>query len=715
MFFFKNERFSKKSGSFGTQLHVYWQKADTTRVEGVENVMAKSLFFRTKCGFAHRCRRVRDDRRLQHHLNIRFLSVFISCLFSALSGGFLISCSESMTISRNLAVSSSSEISWNGPNLADFGAFSTAASSSNCKFPATGTDYASFASYRLKSSSTQGAFAGVLCQVNKFRSVGRVYLPRSAGGSGWSSALGASGVLDSVNTLSLTNGMTDTAVGIDVNGNLFATFWGASWNSTTGTGVVSAGLLSGGGWDYFTSTNLSAVATPVSSSIYVEGGLTPVYAGNSELNDLSWDRNGVAYFGSFATLPTTEKGVVVEPYIAYSGWDTGGTKGLTTKSKQATTCTSYDDSTCDYDGLATGTQFKLLDDGFGITALWNFQASDYSNRLGVAWSLSASGSAGFGLDWFYPRTQEMSDELQPFIDAAGISGSVFDAASDGNGNLLLVYTAANENSVTCATSAENCNTRLYAYYRSSSGVWSGPSRVDENLATVSDEKTSFWQTYEYTSGADKYSYAKPFSKPVVAYVGNDRFIAVYTVNDVSTASKPVTTTYYRGYTINKGWDEVSATQTLRTDSLAPTTAGGSTFEQYRRINDMKFVGTPGYGLLLLQHAIDADGVGVKHGSKWTRGYSYTVHALSGETFGSGVTFNATNPKTEVNSAETSRIPSCKAFTPSPTYAVTACGTKFMADAMVFKDGEAVVIFPAPKTADSDAPQYRLYSMEYYRH
>jgi hypothetical protein len=494
---------------------------------------------------------------------------------------------------------------WTGPNAADLGAVDSSLVNLACIAADTG----SFYDFKLARSSSQAALTTTACLDDGATDVTRVltrfYNPYSLGGSGWEPFGLDSALIDAVSTATP---ITDVVAAYSPGGDGFlSAFWGS-----TAASAQSALHVAGGGWGSFESS-FSGAAMESALDLFHNDG----YPGTAK--DLTWDIQGDAY----AAFPIDNSNEGEGRIFRYSG-GTWSFRAVVTDLMQ---------------------QVRLIDDGIGVTAIIAGQ-NDIDNGTGMA-SIEEDGTCPLGLcmrlktawsqlNGFQTVTRVSSADAFAANDGAGetnVSGYYpdvqgFDAAADGEGNVVVVFLQKSPNFVgTCDADADNCQWRVFASYRTGAGVWTGPMQIDGELQPLTT--TYYHASILLEDGRD-------FVAPTITYVGDGYFLAAFTAIDVTDATDPRAKVYVRGFTVGGGWDLPPAglTEPVAVVDVRLQKDGG-TFgtDLYRPINYLSISGDgEGNALLIVRQTLSykmSAATTAASISDWN--YGYTVWRYSMDT------------------------------------------------------------------------------------
>lgn len=269
-------------------------------------------------------------------------------------------------------------------------------------------------------------------------------------------------------------------------------------------------------------------------------------------------------------------------------------------------------------------------------------------------------------------TASSSDGDLERVHVIGGNGDLqaFNAATDGRGTVVVAY-IDDDPSVSCAsTAAGECNMRLFGAVRTAGGGWSAPLRLDESFNA---SLTSFYQNGG-TAG-------KEYADPAVAYVGNGKFIVVFTLTDIDA---DVNGLYARTYTVGKGWSP--STEVLFEGSLAVDVDNTN---QYRLVNDVRLAtDRQGKAAIVLSYLVTDD------------------TAVADRELGIAVV----RYTAEDGVIDAVAMAHDEAVCPVDPSDPASCHLRRF-DASLFSSGEIVVVFEGPESPGST--DMRLYSLEYY--
>ncbi len=322
---------------------------------------------------------------------------------------------------------------------------------------------------------------------------------------------------------------------------------------------------------------------------------------------------------------------------------------------------------------------------------------------------------------------------QNFLGLGLSNPQVFSAASDGYGNVLVVFYDAMPD-VECSTETEpmgeKCNYRLFAAVRGATGTWIGPSRIDSNIAETT---TTFYQgDFEggVVSTPGDYTPVQggmAFAKPGVVSIGQGQFLVVYAGTDLLARSGFVKALKYN---VQSGWDlanEETLSERCLTGSQSDCSEGDLDYA-YRIVNEITAAeDRAGEAIFVLQEV--ADQVDLTDPTTRRMGYrAFRYSAANG-----GWAMDPSDPSsvklTWLNELSETTIPYCRVSAQVEGYDLPNCN-RGGAQAAIFSTGEAVIVFAAPvsertgtlpdvtntvnwtDTSDTDYENTELYTVEY---
>lgn len=332
-------------------------------------------------------------------------------------------------------------------------------------------------------------------------------------------------------------------------------------------------------------------------------------------------------------------------------------------------------------------EIKGVGDGLGVTFLW---IDDVTTRGKIysRWLVDGALSPA--------NTAEPDVVSDPSSTTAPIG---LDADSDGEGNVLAVF-YQHKSTLVSANCTEyyaiNCDIRLYANMRNSSGQWvSGPTQVDTSTTFGVETKTTHYQPATFHNPVTAYTGGVDYARPTVVYVGHKRFIAAFAMNNATTTTARTSSLYVRGYTVGKGWD--SEPTILDSDTVV-NGAVAADYNAYRIANTISLSSDRNGNALLVAQVVTPSAT--RNVDYETREFSYKAYRLT------GVTDTSNGSWSTGDSTPFDLLPPCSA-----DYLTYKRCQNLTAKSAVFADGESVVVVPAPADVGAE-DQIRLYNFIY---
>lgn len=537
----------------------------------------------------------------------------------------------------NYAVSSTSTSTsgWSEPAPADFNAVEASTADHSCN-----GNSRSYEDYRLVSTSTTAAMVGAFCSASDpatTRVLGRLYRPHANGGSGWADFGDEFGILDSA-----ADAFRDVSLSVSPSGNFLTSFWAAT-NATAQSLVFGPAST----WTYGLSSFMTGAAA-------VSQAIDPFNdSSNGFGKEMAWDSYGNAYLAY-----KNAAGAHLLRYTGFSSWDTGQGTLLSTSIKQV----------------------QLVNDGFGVTAVWLDDAVAGSEAIKASWSLDS-----------FATTSTLTSPVTA-TPAYIPDPQAFSVAADENGTVVVVFIQQMPNVTgTCDAGATFCKYRVFASVRNASGVWAGPMPIDGDLTTLS---TSYYHDNATQGGMT-------FATPQVTYLGSGKFLAVFAGTDFTDEDEPKSLIYSRTYTAGSGWDSGITT----VDSVALEEDGGGDFDQYRIALDLQLSSDKsGNGVLMANYVLPTavSSAPAGRGTRAGRNIGYYVRPFSSSSGWGTASVIGETPYASVKPCPMTR---------SDGSTLTSCNY-VKPQASIFTGGEMVIVFPAPMDAETDPPKLYLYTMEY---
>lgn len=273
------------------------------------------------------------------------------------------------------------------------------------------------------------------------------------------------------------------------------------------------------------------------------------------------------------------------------------------------------------------------------------------------------------------------------------------AATDGQGNVVVVFlqtdpgfVIAPTGTISTAYTIRGNDVRVFAAMRGASGIWTGPTRIDDAARFSTDTTTVFQDAWGRVSASQaNITGGIEYPTPAVTYLGEGRFLAAFAMTDLVASKSSI---YTRGYSVGSGWD--SASQIGLLDSLKLNSA--TTIEAYRFANDLFMTGNGQGDALLVAHVV----VPSDDGSDVTlHNYGMKSYIYSRDNGGWLSQYSQLIPSSI-----------CRASADFPDLGDPYLCWGLKPQGMIFPGGEAVVVFPAPASATgTGASKLRLYSTE----
>ena len=511
---------------------------------------------------------------------------------------------------------------WSAPGAGDLGSVDATAVSFLTQPSLAGTPLTTFGDFQMTSRSDFAILSASFSDGTNFRGYGRYFKPVGLGGPGFASLGNQFMQLDSPAILGMplaSSSMTVVSSGFSPGGLLLSAF-----SDSTGVSTDTA--------DYGPAASFGNFANP---SVATAPPLVAVARGNGALGSVSgvgWDAIGHAYLGYVEDLTGIPKTL---RYTAFTGWDTTAPVAL------------------DLPGHAD--QIQVLSDGLGASIIYH---DPIAQTIKAVWTLDADFPVGIP-----PGTITSA-----ILSTVGADPQGFWAAADGAGNVVVVFIQQKIPNPNCGTSpitTQNCAYRVYGSVRGATGVWTGPTEIDVNIASATN--TSVYQ--DDTFGGINYFI------PGITYAGNGRFLSGFAMINNFTHISGI---YSLGYTVGTGWDPTANTATVEEVSI-------NSFDQVRVANDIRMVSDgQGHALLMANYRL-------LDTSNTPTSFDYKVFEFGG----ASQNFNGWDRGNILG------IPTCTLS--FGTY----CGTMEPVGA-VFSSGEALIVMPGPDTSGG-TNQFRLYN------
>lgn len=568
---------------------------------------------------------------------------------------------------------------WYGPYPADYSAYTVGE-----------VGYANDASYvdfDFAQTPTKAVYtAAVYNADNSARVMSLQYEPygRTSNIGGWSSDNTKSGLID----VNGSGSWLDAAVAMDYLGNYLSVFWDVA--AATPRSVLRLFSEQGFGAPATVSPLVGALEKPQDDYATSE----PVRI-LPRTKSVFFDRYYAAYPPDVTTYTPTG-------YVFFDNRTGAGPYVHNLKYVTYTTNAGWNSTVNDVYGVgpsintigsstSENPEIKALGDGLGTTFLWIDDTAG-QGKIYSRWLVNGSMS---------PDNASNPDTVSDSTSTTAPIG--LDADSDGEGNVLSVFYQQKSSlaAATCKVNyATNCKIRLYANIRNSSGQWAGPAQIDTSSEFGEEIKTTHYQPSLVADSATSPTGGVNYARPVVAYVGNKRFIAAFAMNDVTSLSKRKSGLFVRGYTVGKGWDE--DVTTLTTANLVnngdPTDGGNTAYNAYRITNTISLSSDRNGNAVLVAQVVSS--ASTSNAAYSTREFNYKAFVLTGVTETSNGTWSAGEKDVFEG------IPPCKAY-----YDDYPRCQNLTAKAAVFASGEATIVVPAPKEVGSE-DEIRLYNFIY---
>lgn len=518
--------------------------------------------------------------------------------------------------------------------------------------------YASFSDFRLAPSPSYSALVAGLFDGGAFRAFGRIYRPVSHGGTGWTAFGPAYGALD-VGGIDFVN----LAAAISPQGSLLTAFFDAPLGGNARQASYAPGL----GWNGY-STQLSATL-PFSGL-----GIDPVHPVHGYTSQVGWDRFGRSYLAHVAPGGN----LYVLSRSGLGGWD-------------------HARDSDDEAGTGAG-QVELIEDGLGVTALWTGTTSSHLlTGVRSAWSLDRDTLSGTLTPFGSTTDNATRDPVVPSTLSSEETVAL-SSATDGQGNVVAVfiqkmpgYVEPPLGTITTTLTRRNHFFRVYASVRGATGIWNGPTQIDEQFDVFTttlyqDSLGAAASIAEAVGGID-------YAKPVVAHLGSGRFLAAFALTDHISMTSGI---YVRGYTVGSGWDAAGSTFLLDSMSI-PLDAN----EAFRFANDLALAADGLGNATLVAHVVVPSGTGA---TQPERHYALKVYRYEAGNGGWQAPHYVSNSLCQSPAAAIAHP-----VDPDDRY---VCW-RSRPQVAVFPGGETVVVYAAPVAASGAlANHLRLYSVEY---